>query len=310
MPDEVRAAAPPRPRIQVPQYNPDDKGANALAWLRSVEYCREASGKNDQNQYHWSDPILIGVAKIALQGKALDWILYESAHNPENFTTWDNFKKHFKERFHMFPTFGEKASIIAELRQQPDETCLDFYDRVGNSMDAIFDSYSPEAPNKEAKKEAKQRTIDEIFGAIFINGLKDHIKPFVVNQNITELAALKQAAARVEANSDKRARSVRKEHLVMQLDEEQINAIQRKGAKKGNSSRFEGVCHYCKKYGHMIKDCFARKKAENQARNGQFRKNASAAAVDSQSTSNDAVAIEEADINSLEVTNALNALLA
>ena len=130
-----------KPQITVPTFNPESKNANAVAWLRSVEYCRDAAGTHTPQggapQPCWDDATLVGVAKIALEGKALEWMHYQTQHHPANFNTWDDFKKHFKERFHLDPTHGEKAALIAELRQNSEESALDFFDRVGNSLDAF-----------------------------------------------------------------------------------------------------------------------------------------------------------------------------
>ena len=75
--------------------------------------------------------------------------------------------------------------MIAELRQTTEESALDFYDRVGASMDAIFDNYTPAAGTDI--NTVKQNTINEIQGAIFCNGLRDGIKPFVVNQSFGDI---------------------------------------------------------------------------------------------------------------------------
>ena len=186
-------------------------------------------------------------------------------------------------------------------------------------MDAIFDSYSPQAGTDLPK--VKQQTIECIQGAIFCNGLRDNVKPFVINQAIDTLENLKKAAARVEANTDRRQKSVRKEHLVMPISDEEVNAIRKNSSNQGRGRRFMGSCHYCKKPGHMIKDCFAKRNADMRARNGQgqgqsqgqFKKKPGynqVAGVDSQSVYNDDLHEVENEVNALDVSTALNALLA
>ena len=301
-----------KPRIQVPMFDPEAKGANAAAWLRSVEYCRQAAGKNANNAFNWSEDVTIGVAKIALQGKALLWINYVSQHNPEYIDTWAHFKENFKKRFHLSPTYGEKAALIAELRQTTEESALDFYDRVGASMDAIFDNYTPAAGTDI--NTVKQNTINEIQGAIFCNGLRDGIKPFVVNQSLETLTDLKNAAQRVEANLDRRQKHARKEHLVMPITEEEISAIRKTLANQKKGKRFEGNCNYCKKYGHMVRDCFLKRNNENRAKGGNQphpKKGGQVAGIDSQAnTSSDHENLDDSDVNALDVSSALNALLA
>ena len=309
---QAQAGNAPKPRIQVPMFDPEAKGANAAAWLRSVEYCRQAAGKNANNAYNWSEDVTIGVAKIALQGKALLWINYVSQHNPEYIDTWAHFKENFKKRFHLSPTYGEKAALIAELRQTTEESALDFYDRVGASMDAIFDNYTPAAGTDI--NTVKQNTINEIQGAIFCNGLRDGIKPFVVNQSLATLDDLKNAAQRVEANLDRRQKHARKEHLVMPITEEEISAIRKTLANQKKGKRFEGNCNYCKKYGHMVRDCFLKRNNENRAKGGNQphpRKGGQVAGIDSQAnTSSDHENLDDSDVNALDVSSALNALLA
>lgn len=309
---QAQAGNAPKPRIQVPMFDPEAKGANAAAWLRSVEYCRQAAGKNANNEFNWSEDVTIGVAKIALQGKALLWINYVSQHNPEYIDTWAHFKENFKKRFHLSPTYGEKAALIAELRQTTEESALDFYDRVGASMDAIFDNYTPAAGTNI--NTVKQNTINEIQGAIFCNGLRDGIKPFVVNQSLATLDDLKNAAQRVEANLDRRQKHARKEHLVMPITEEEISAIRKTLANQKKGKRFEGNCNYCKKYGHMVRDCFLKRNNENRAKGGNQphpRKGGQVAGIDSQAnTSSDHENLDDSDVNALDVSSALNALLA
>ena len=309
---QAQAGNAPKPRIQVPMFDPEAKGANAAAWLRSVEYCRQAAGKNANNDFNWSEDVTIGVAKIALQGKALLWINYVSQHNPEYIDTWAHFKENFKKRFHLSPTYGEKAALIAELRQTTEESALDFYDRVGASMDAIFDNYTPAAGTDI--NTVKQNTINEIQGAIFCNGLRDGIKPFVVNQSLATLDDLKNAAQRVEANLDRRQKHARKEHLVMPITEEEISAIRKTLANQKKGKRFEGNCNYCKKYGHMVRDCFLKRNNENRAKGGNQphpRKGGQVAGIDSQAnTSSDHENLDDSDVNALDVSSALNALLA
>ena len=309
---QAQAGNAPKPRIQVPMFDPEAKGANAAAWLRSVEYCRQAAGKNANNDFNWSEDVTIGVAKIALQGKALLWINYVSQHNPEYIDTWAHFKENFKKRFHLSPTYGEKAALIAELRQTTEESALDFYDRVGASMDAIFDNYTP-AVGTDINT-VKQNTINEIQGAIFCNGLRDGIKPFVVNQSLATLDDLKNAAQRVEANLDRRQKHARKEHLVMPITEEEISAIRKTLANQKKGKRFEGNCNYCKKYGHMVRDCFLKRNNENRAKGGNQphpRKGGQVAGIDSQAnTSSDHENLDDSDVNALDVSSALNALLA
>ena len=309
---QAQAGNAPKPRIQVPMFDPEAKGANAAAWLRSVEYCRQAAGKNANNEFNWSEDVTIGVAKIALQGKALLWINYVSQHNPEYIDTWAHFKENFKKRFHLSPTYGEKAALIAELRQTTEESALDFYDRVGASMDAIFDNYTP-AVGTDINT-VKQNTINEIQGAIFCNGLRDGIKPFVVNQSLATLDDLKNAAQRVEANLDRRQKHARKEHLVMPITEEEISAIRKTLANQKKGKRFEGNCNYCKKYGHMVRDCFLKRNNENRAKGGNQphpRKGGQVAGIDSQAnTSSDHENLDDSDVNALDVSSALNALLA
>ena len=309
---QAQAGNAPKPRIQVPMFDPEAKGANAAAWLRSVEYCRQAAGKNANNDFNWSEDVTIGVAKIALQGKALLWINYVSQHNPDYIDTWAHFKENFKKRFHLSPTYGEKAALIAELRQTTEESALDFYDRVGASMDAIFDNYTPAAGTDI--NTVKQNTINEIQGAIFCNGLRDGIKPFVVNQSLATLDDLKNAAQRVEANLDRRQKHARKEHLVMPITEEEISAIRKTLANQKRGKRFEGNCNYCKKYGHMVRDCFLKRNNENRAKGGNQphpRKGGQVAGIDSQAnTSSDHENLDDSDVNALDVSSALNALLA
>lgn len=309
---QAQAGNAPKPRIQVPMFDPEAKGANAAAWLRSVEYCRQAAGKNANNDFNWSEDVTIGVAKIALQGKALLWINYVSQHNPDYIDTWAHFKENFKKRFHLSPTYGEKAALIAELRQTTEESALDFYDRVGASMDAIFDNYTPAAGTDI--NTVKQNTINEIQGAIFCNGLRDGIKPFVVNQSLATLDDLKNAAQRVEANLDRRQKHARKEHLVMPITEEEISAIRKTLANQKKGKRFEGNCNYCKKYGHMVRDCFLKRNNENRAKGGNQphpRKGGQVAGIDSQAnTSSDHENLDDSDVNALDVSSALNALLA
>ena len=101
----------------------------------------------------------------------------------------------------------------------------------------------------------------------------------------------------------------------MPITDEEISAIRKTLSNQRKGKRFEGTCNFCKRYGHKQSDCFTKKNQENRARGGNpnpiRKKGGQVAGVESQANVNSKVDdVDDNEVNALDVSNALNALLA
>ena len=306
-------------KIQVPLFDPD-KGDKAKTWVHQVERCRRAAGRGAPpaqpqgavGAYNWSETATANYALLAMRGVAAEWSENLEENDVQGRDEWATLKPMILERFHVKATWSEKTALIVNLKQRNSEPVLNFKDRVESAVNTLFEGWTArpdtDAQNlRNADIEAKKKAMKMMTGSLFAAGLRSEIREFVVSQDLADIDALAKAAVRVEACKNKRTQESRME-MIAEVDdvvaEEEVAAVRKKSFAPNNAyaakkKPFNGNCNYCKKFGHMKMDCFARINAEKK------KKQTAAVSVE-QSLS----AGNGSEINALDVAELLNNLLA
>ena len=139
-----------------------------------------------QSTFKWDDVQTINAAISAFKGKARDWYEATLYREPKTFATYDEFERAFLERFKPSKNSATQVRTLSNLYQRPEESVVDFLDRIDVALIAIC----REAMPKAAAKRAGAAIIQGHFTVLlFLNGLLPSIKASVESQYKVDDAA-------------------------------------------------------------------------------------------------------------------------
>lgn len=118
-------------RLRVPLFygDPEKDYFSVETWTTRV-----STNKDSAN---WNDEVTMANVFNALRGRALSWHMVMAARNIPNFEVWATYKALFIEAFSPAKTSKAVIGIFNGLTQQPKETVIDFFNRVGKASDDI-----------------------------------------------------------------------------------------------------------------------------------------------------------------------------
>lgn len=96
-------------------------------WIARVDTNRQAA--------NWNDGQTLTIIFNALRGKALTWYMVMRQRGLQDFNTFNGFRALFLETFSAARTSKAVVGIFHGLNQQPKESVLDFFNRVGKASD-------------------------------------------------------------------------------------------------------------------------------------------------------------------------------
>lgn len=192
-------------------------------WITRVDTNRQAA--------RWDDEQTLTVIFNALRGKALTWYMVMRQRQIQNFNTFDGFRPLFLETFSAARTSKAVVGIFHGLNQQPKETVLDFFNRVGKASDDMT-TLRPPLPNPVAAdwkaevialagwgaleaavktdqglsfmRKGATATMEHVAVQLFIAGLKQNIREQLLNSapagGYSNLWSACRAALEIEKN--------------------------------------------------------------------------------------------------------------
>ena len=221
-PDPVATAE----RLRIPLFygDPDKDYFSVEAWTHRVQ------GNVDATD--WPDLTTMTNVFNSLRGRALSWYMVMKAREIPRFGEWLHFKPLFIEAFSPAKTSKAVVGIFNGLTQQPKESVIDFFNRVGKASDDLT-SLRPALPDpvaadwtaqfqalagwgalgaahKQAQAQAFMRMgakmdVEHVATQLFIAGLAKHLRdPFLAQApaaGFPNLWAACQAALEVEKNT-------------------------------------------------------------------------------------------------------------
>jgi len=232
--------------------------------------------------------------KMCLRDKAVGWFedLIEERINVDD---WDTVKAEFLETYE--PKYSAKTTCanFTDLNQKSDETINDYTYRVQMAYKRLTDkrpaalaavrvTIAAGATEAEIKAEGVADAFMFIKHQLFLAGLKDGLRDKVLEMEKPTYTESVKAARNLETiqNDQKRLNKISaikheigedmaKEIIWDNLPDEQLGqlAALRFQQKRFNSNQARSnttlrnpdtVCRYCKKKGHLQKDCFSRKR--------------------------------------------------
>ena len=267
---------------QIPLFygRPDKDSLTAGMLIERVEAAAEAAGWNNQRK--------LSAFFLVLRDKALVW--HKSLKLDRfNLRDWDVVRGQFIEDYEPQFTARTHCTNFGELTQRPGETPLNFYGRIVVVMERIeedrpahIDVVEIEGGHQGSKLEGYVQGLAHVRHLLFVSGLRDEIRVKVMEAHkATIRESLKIATdAELFLRDKKKAATVSavsKAEAVPEEEEEEgeedfndeeiaaINAIRTRQGKPPFKRRFPArrmkgdlKCRYCKKTGHMQRECRSR----------------------------------------------------
>jgi hypothetical protein len=243
---------------------------------------------------NWNNDRKLLEFKMCLRDKAVGWF-EDLIENRINVDDWDTVKAEFLESFELKYSTKTACANFTDLNQKSDETINDYtyrvqqaYKRVTDKkpadMAAVRTSIAAGATEAQIKAEGIADAFLFIKHQLFLAGLRDGLRDKVLEMEKPTYVESVKAARNLETilNDQKRlnklaaikhelGQDVAKEIVWDAYDNEALDQIAalrfQQRRPNGNNPRSNTVlrnpdtaCRYCKKKGHLQKDCFARKR--------------------------------------------------
>jgi len=223
------------------QY-PADPFANPSILINTIEPLSGASGTsvedftravdNVSTLGQWNDVVIVSVALSKLKGVALEFI--QMGGRPDS---WQTMKARLHRRFGVLTTDLTAFTEFVGCQQKVNERVAEFAQR----LNYLGTKGLPEYGN------------DGVQFRFFLNGLRPAVRSAVVQRSpVNYEQALEYALyyEATEANGGKQSRA--------------YTVSQSSFHKGGNAENWQKdiVCHFCKRNGHVSRDCFQRRRHE------------------------------------------------
>jgi hypothetical protein len=243
----------------------------------------------------WNNDRKLLEFKMCLRDKAVGWF-EDLIENRINVDDWDIVKAEFLETYE--PKYSTKTACanFTDLNQKSDETINDYTYRVQQAYKRLTDkkpaalaavrvNIAAGATEAEIKAEGVADAFLFIKHQLFLAGLKDGLRDKVLEMEKPTYTESVKAARNLETilNDQKRLNKISaikheigedmaKEIIWDNLPDEQLGQLaalrfQQKRFNSNNQARSnttlrnpDTACRYCKKKGHLQKDCFSRKR--------------------------------------------------
>jgi hypothetical protein len=192
---------------------------------------------------------------------------------------------------------------LQQVVQLPKETTKNYYARFMREAQPAFEAGIEDndltVPEKELSRKARMQTINGLAFPIFVQGLRPELREAVVRERAETVDTAKDIAKNHEQYLESYGPMLRKMHLVSCLDEEkvnqvtfaqpnltdakqQLNTFNERGNKRQNFAsnpqprtnrqQNDMVCFYCKKAGHIKRECQKLKRRIQESEEGtRFR---------------------------------------
>ena len=267
---------------QIPLFygRPDKDSLTAGMLIERVEAAAEAAGWNNQRK--------LSAFFLALRDKALIW--HKSLKLDRfNLRDWDVVRRQFILDYEPQFTARTHCTNFGELTQRPGETPLNFYGRIVVVMERIEEDRPDhinvveiEGGHLGSKLEGYVQGLAHVRHLLFVSGLRDEIRVKVMEAHkATIRESLKVATDAELFLKDKKklatVSAVSKTNPTTEEEGEEededfneeeiaaINAIRTRQGKPPFKRRFPArrakgdlKCRYCKKSGHMQRECRSR----------------------------------------------------
>jgi hypothetical protein len=243
---------------------------------------------------NWNNDRKLLEFKMCLRDKAVGWF-EDLIENRINVDDWDTVKAEFLESFELKYSTKTACANFTDLNQKSDETINDYTYRVQQAYKRVTDkkpadmatvrtSIAAGATEAQIKAEGIADAFLFIKHQLFLAGLRDGLRDKVLEMEKPTYVDSVKAARNLETilNDQKRlnklaaikhelGQDVAKEIVWDAYDNEALDQIAalrfQQRRPNGNNPRSNTVlrnpdtaCRYCKKKGHLQKDCFARKR--------------------------------------------------
>jgi hypothetical protein len=228
---------------------------------------------------------------MCLRDKAVGWFegLTEDGIDTDN---WDTVRAEFLENYE--PKYSAKTTCanFTDLTQRSEETINDYTYHVQMAYKGLTDKKTAAmavvrvnipagATEAEIKAEGVTNAFKFIKHQLFLAGLKDGIRDKVLEAAKETFTESVKVTRNLETIQNDHKRSNRISAIKQELEEEQINQIiwedltddqlgqlaalrfQQKRINQPRPTTVRNpntICRYCKKKGHLQKDCFSRKR--------------------------------------------------
>jgi len=243
---------------------------------------------------NWNNDRKLLEFKMCLRDKAVGWF-EDLIENRINVDDWDTVKAEFLESYELKYSTKTACANFTDLNQKSDETINDYTYRVQQAykrltdkkpaaMAAVRVTIAAGATEAQIKAEGIADAFLFIKHQLFLAGLRDGLRDKVLEMEKPTYVESVKAARNLETilNDQKRlnklaaikhelGQDVAKEIVWDAYDNEALDQIAalrfQQRRPNGNNPRSNTVlrnpdtaCRYCKKKGHLQKDCFARKR--------------------------------------------------
>jgi len=244
---------------------------------------------------NWNNDRKLLEFKMCLRDKAVGWF-EDLIENRINVDDWDIVKAEFLESYELKYSTKTACANFTDLNQKSDETINDYTYRVQQAYKRVTDkkpaamavvrtTIAAGATEAQIKAEGIADAFLFIKHQLFLAGLKDGLRDKVLEMEKPDYVESVKAARNLETilNDQKRlnkiaaikhelGQDVAREIVWDAYDDEALNQIaalrfQQRRPNGNNQARSNTVLRnpdtafrYCKKKGHLQKDCFARKR--------------------------------------------------
>lgn len=233
---------------------------------------------------------------MILRDKALIWwkSLKDDAINTRD---WEAVKKAFLKAYEKKYTAKTTCTNLSEINQKPGENAHDYYLRLFDTFEKLMENkpaadpvhHAPQNPIVAAdlvaaKQEGLEACERYIKHMMFLAGLKDHLRAKVMEAGKDNIADSRDLAIETERIYQRGQEHVKlapiqegkreeEEESGLELPDDEVEAINalriRKGKPLFQKRSFSGPqnqgagkkCRYCKKMGHLQKECRSRIRA-------------------------------------------------
>lgn len=248
----------------VPSFSGDGSGQNVVDFLQVLEQVAQMGG--------WSDPQRIGIAKCKMIGKAYAFAWHDEEVNAA--TTYAKFRELTLKRFDNEPENVHLERFLT-ARQEVGEDVRGFASRL-QCLGARSVKRTTAADANAQESAAAQAVLARQLLSLYVNGLLDPVRRFVLSQDAQSFNEAVEVAAREERNerivsSRSAVRTLEAQKEKKEIDElgQRLDRLERLlseniALQKGAGARETGrgsyrpspiICWHCGRGGHISRVC-------------------------------------------------------
>ena len=230
-----------------------------------------------QQRMNLSDQQMAKEVHMVLEDEAKQWFNARSWRMQDALSKWSTLKPALEAEFCKELTPAERVRLTSGIRQKPDQTVRSFsYDcEMATRVLLAADIKARNTPQKDQEEWVASSAVNLFLAGLSeAGGLKEYVNGLAGVDTFEK--AIEMAEAKEKSILEKKGTTrttiaeIGAESQEERVPEDEIKKLKAqiealtKGQGSGEKKKFQGNCHYCKKPGHMKRNCYSWQRVQRE----------------------------------------------